>query len=138
VISVVSAVSDEIAQKFIEHVAKWNRQYETIDEYMMRRYLFAKMDAEIADLNAKHNPETFFAHNFFSDLTDEEKKYLTDKNMVAMLKAANRDYSGVLPFEDASNQALPMSYCHCCVYSCTSVGTAGGHGFKSGLGADQG
>lgn len=105
-----------------------------MDEYAMRKDLFAKVDAEIAELNAKHNPLTFFGHNWMSDLTDEELESLTDKNMASTLKAREKDYP-TLPYGDASNQLLPMTFCFCCELACTNVGTMGGHGFKHGVGA---
>jgi len=60
--------------KFMDHLAKQGKGYNTIEEFNLRSALFAKKDAALAKINA--NPENTFTvgHNMFSDLTDEELK----------------------------------------------------------------
>jgi len=71
----LAGVASAITQndiKFMDHLAKHGKGYDTISEFNLRAAIFAKADARIAKSNA--NPEHTFTlgHNKFSDWTDAE------------------------------------------------------------------
>jgi C1A family cysteine protease len=68
-------VSLELEQSFADHVSKFGLSFGTKEEYEFRFGLYAQVDAEINQINAK---ETSFsvAHNFMSTWTDFEYKQL--------------------------------------------------------------
>merc|ERR1712013_449011 len=59
---------------FIEYVAKYNKTYETVDEFNMRREQFIKTHAFIEETNNSNKHTHKAGHNKFSDWTEEEFK----------------------------------------------------------------
>ena len=60
-----------IEYKFMQHIAQWAKQYESLEEFNARLQIFAERDAIIEEINAA---ETDFqlGHNMFSDWSREE------------------------------------------------------------------
>jgi C1A family cysteine protease len=63
--------ADVISQKFMEYVITHSKSYTTVEEFLMRKHLFARADAEIEASNAEGNNFTL-GHNKFSDFTKSE------------------------------------------------------------------
>ena len=68
--------------KFMKYIVKFNKDYNTIEEFNMRKLNFFFIDTEIARLNARVNATSVHGHNHLSDLTDTEfKSMLGFKNI---------------------------------------------------------
>ena len=61
----------ELNKLFASYVAKYNKSYGTVEEYMFRQKMFANNHAEIERHNSLNNSATL-GHNFMSDWTEEE------------------------------------------------------------------
>jgi hypothetical protein len=72
---VVSAtIMDMDDYKFMKYIVEHNKEYNTIEEFNMRKSNFLFMDAEIARLNARVNATSVHGHNYLSDYTRAEYK----------------------------------------------------------------
>jgi cathepsin L len=66
---------------FMRYIVEFNKGYDTVEEFNMRKANFIKAHEEIAELN-QQNTNLSVAHNKFSDWTEEEyKKMLGLRNM---------------------------------------------------------
>ena len=88
--------------KFIKYIVKFNKEYNTIEEFNMRKLNFLLTDAEIARLNARVNATSVHGHNHFSDLSDTEFKSrigLKDIRLPDRTDSFNEDvsFASVLP-----------------------------------------
>ena len=59
---------------FMHYIAKFNKKYESIEEYEDRIVNFAKTDKFIKEANSRTDRSYRAGHNKFSDWTDEEYK----------------------------------------------------------------
>ena len=59
---------------FMHYIAKFNKKYESIEEYEDRIVNFAKTDKFIKEANSREDRSYRAGHNKFSDWTDEEYK----------------------------------------------------------------
>ena len=59
---------------FINYVAKYNKSYESVAEFDMRKEIFLKTHAFIEESNSSGKQKHVSGHNKFSDWTDEEFK----------------------------------------------------------------
>lgn len=74
--ALATAVSaDMISQKFMEYVITHGKSYTTVEEFLMRKHLFAAADAQIEAINAEGNNFTL-GHNKFSTFTKSEYSQL--------------------------------------------------------------
>ena len=70
----IEELSDKVLdQKFADFCAKYGKAYNTITDYEERKKWFRKMDIKIRIHNHKAIKRYKKAHNFFSDLFDDEK-----------------------------------------------------------------
>lgn len=69
-----SAAFVENDVKFLNYMAKWNKVYNTVEEYAHRLELFLEKEKFIAESNADSANTFTVAHNHFSDWTAEEFK----------------------------------------------------------------
>jgi hypothetical protein len=60
--------------KFIKYIVKFSKEYNTIEEFNIRKSRFLFTDAEIARLNARVNATSVHGHNHLSDLSNTEYK----------------------------------------------------------------
>jgi hypothetical protein len=68
--------------KFMRYIVEHNKEYNTIEEFNMRKSNFLFMDAEIARLNTMANATSVHGHNYLSDYTRAEyQKLLGLKNV---------------------------------------------------------
>ena len=58
--------------KFMRYIVEHNKEYNTIEEFNMRKSNFLFMDAEIAKLNTMANATSVHGHNYLSDYTRAE------------------------------------------------------------------
>jgi len=66
--------ASQYTPSFAEHVAKYDLNFPTQEEYLFRQKIFLVKDSKLKDLNS--NPEHTFTvgHNFMSTFTDDEHK----------------------------------------------------------------
>lgn len=57
---------------YAEHMTKYGKSYNSIDEYETRKAIFAKNDSLIREHNAKEGTTFTIGHNAFSDWSSEE------------------------------------------------------------------
>mgnify|MGYP003353694219 CR=1 FL=1 len=57
--------------KFMRYIVEHNKEYNTVDEYNMRKANYDFIDSEISHLN-RSNGTSVHGHNKFSDYTREE------------------------------------------------------------------
>lgn len=67
---------------YMQHLAKQNKSIESVDEFTMRSTLFAKIDKYITEHNGSGKHSYTLGHNFFSDLTPEERQKYTSKMLI--------------------------------------------------------
>ena len=87
--------------KFIAHVAQHNLSWATVEEFNARKALFTAHDAELEKINADTNNTFTVGHNFFSTMTDFEKK-----NMLGYREwtsGENEIYEDNMPTADSVN-----------------------------------
>lgn len=61
---------------FASYVATFNKEYQSVDEFLSRMNLFWETGEQIRRHNSSHAPTTFvLGHNYFSDLTLSEKRH---------------------------------------------------------------
>ena len=87
--------------KFIAHVAQHNLSWATVEEFNARKALFTAHDAELEKINADTNNTFTVGHNFFSTMTDFEKK-----NMLGYREwtsGENEIYEDNMPTSDSVN-----------------------------------
>ena len=66
---VISATAmDSNDYQFIKYIAEHSKQYESVDEYLMRKANYLNIDKEIIRINESNTTSTV-GHNFFSDWT---------------------------------------------------------------------
>jgi hypothetical protein len=84
----VSAASMNASDyKFIRYIVEHNKEYKTVEEFVMRQANFLNMDIEIERLN--QNSTSVHGHNYLSDWTREEYQMLLGlKNMPKPAKAS--------------------------------------------------
>ena len=66
----VSALSN-IEIKYMHYLAKWGKQYDTVQDFMERLSYFAQAELEIQETNAAQR-SYILAHNHMSDWSEEE------------------------------------------------------------------
>ena len=89
---------------FMKYISKFNKMYETTEEFEIRKELFRATDNFIKEANAKAGSYRA-AHNKFSDWTDEEfDGMLGLKNMTL----PERELTGPTPI--AVENSLPASF----------------------------
>lgn len=70
--------------EFMHYVAKWNKAYETVEEYNDRQALWKQKDALIKEHNADETQTHKLGHNHMSDWAHHEYKqllgYIQDPN----------------------------------------------------------
>ena len=66
-----AALMTEMDYSFMKYITKFAKFYETVEEFNMRRELFAASEQKIQELNAG-NGAARFGHNHLSDFTPEE------------------------------------------------------------------
>jgi len=72
--TLTAAVSaNEISSKFFEFIVQHGKQYNTVEEFNMRKMIFAEVDAFITEENARQGSYTV-GHNHLSDFTRSEYK----------------------------------------------------------------
>ena len=59
---------------FTSYVAKFNKDYHTVDEFLSRMNIFWETGEQIRHHNA-HHTSFILGHNYFSDLTQGEKAH---------------------------------------------------------------
>lgn len=70
----VDELSDKVLDwKFASYCAQFGKMYDTLTDYEKRKKWFRKMDIKIRIHNHKAYKKYKQAHNFFSDLFDDEK-----------------------------------------------------------------
>jgi len=67
----VAVTADQISSKFMEHIVTYAKEFNTVEEFMFRKQIFAALDAEIEKENANGNNFTL-GHNQFSTLHKSE------------------------------------------------------------------
>lgn len=67
-----ASASASINVKFMDHIVKMGHQYDTVEEYTMRRNIFEEIDAFI-ELHNQTNASFTLGHNQFSTMTEAEK-----------------------------------------------------------------
>jgi C1A family cysteine protease len=99
--SAVSATKMEASEyKFMQYIVQHSKEYNTLEEYNMRKENFLRIEAEIIRLNQSQST-SIHAHNYLSDWTREEyQKLLGLKNMPKPDRTNKRLFS-------ASENALP-------------------------------
>ena len=63
----------ELQQSFVQHLSEYGISYGTKEEFEFRYSIFAKMDAELNEINASEESFTV-GHNFMSTWTEAEYK----------------------------------------------------------------
>jgi len=58
--------------KFMRYIVEHNKEYNTIEEFNMRKSNFIFMDTEISKLNTMVNATSVHGHNYLSDYTRAE------------------------------------------------------------------
>lgn len=105
---------EKLYYDFMRYVSTHNKMYDTVEEFDLRRSLFAEVDAFIQEANAKTTSTYRAAHNKFSDWTVLEKDSLLGlKNM--QLPEMNEQVEEV----DISNLASGKNWCD--LGACTPV-----------------
>ena len=79
--AIIAAASAYDSTKFMQWVAKHNRNYVSEQEFHQRHMNFIQADAVIQVLNEQNNGTTF-AHNHFSDMSDEEYRQMLGKKPI--------------------------------------------------------
>ena len=65
--------------QFIDYVAKFNKTYETVEDFDFRKEQWLKTHAFIQENNNSGNSTHIAGHNKFSDYTDAEFKAILNK-----------------------------------------------------------
>ena len=77
----------ELENRFQTHLAEHRISYGTVEEYAFRLQVFAEADKKIAEINSNPNNTFVSGHNFFSTLTEyERKKWFGKKQEVSKTK----------------------------------------------------
>ena len=76
--------------KFMRYIVEHNKEYNTIEEFNMRKLNFLFMDAEIAMLNAKVNSTSVHGHNYLSDYTRAEYQKLLGHKDIRLLNRSKK------------------------------------------------
>ena len=71
---VAAGMTTDTDLKFINYMAVHNKQYPTLDDYMMRFEIFQEAEAAIRANEVDPESTHTMGHNMFSDWTDEEFK----------------------------------------------------------------
>ena len=75
-LAIGAAASIDISDlKFAQFIAKYGKQYASMEEYLLRKSYFMELDREIERLNAA-NLGSRHGHNHFSDLSDLEYRQM--------------------------------------------------------------
>jgi len=73
--------------KFIRYIVEHNKEYKSVEEFVMRQAIFLDLDKEIEHLN--QNSTSVHGHNYLSDWTREEYQRLQGlRNMPKPAKAS--------------------------------------------------
>lgn len=102
--------------KFMKYVSGYNKAYDTVEEYEMRKAIFLDRDAEIIEWNAKGDT-AHLGHNHLSDWSKQEIKDrllglksepdMTGKEPVDLLKNSNY----VANYPSSMNWCTQAGYC---------------------------
>ena len=57
----------------MQYLSKHNKSYPSLDEFNQRLQNFARVDAFIEEWNSNEENSSKVGHNYFSDLSDEER-----------------------------------------------------------------
>jgi len=134
-----TASADSIASKFMSHIITFGRQYGSVDEYEMRRELFAEVD-DFVNFHNSANVNFTLGHNQFSDMTQGEKRntrgllqpeYLTAGEPV-VLDTSNNDVSIDWRTKNAVNAIQDQGQCGSCWAFSTMASVEGAHAVATG------
>ena len=67
-------VSEGVKARFLEHIAQHGLNFATVEEFNYRLGLFQALDEELERINADETNTFEVGHNFFSTMTEYEKK----------------------------------------------------------------
>ncbi len=90
--------------KFMRFIVEHNKEYNTIEEFNMRKSNFLFMDAEIAKLNTMVNATSVHGHNYLSDFTRAEYQ-----NLLGLKNMPKPDRTNRPKLEAANVVGLPTS-----------------------------
>ena len=68
-----AAAFDDSLVNFMKYLSQQNKSYSSLEEFNMRLANFAKTDEFIEKWNANGDNTSTVGHNFFSDMTNEER-----------------------------------------------------------------
>ena len=119
--TVVATTMDQNDYAFINYVVKHQKNYNTMEEFNMRKANFKAMDDEIARLNQQNLTHTV-AHNFLSDRTKEEKDTLLSLKNMPLPDLSNRTFR---TFSEDEILSIPNSVDWKEAGKCSAVKTQG-------------
>ena len=90
--------------KFMKYIVEHNKEYNTLEEFNMRRSNFLFMDAEISKLNTMANATSVHGHNYLSDYTRAEYQ-----NLLGLKNMPKPDRTNRPKLEAANVVGLPTS-----------------------------
>jgi len=68
-----AAAYDDTTVNFMKYLSQQNKSYGSLEEFNMRLANFARTDEFILKWNADGDNTSTVGHNFFSDMTNEER-----------------------------------------------------------------
>jgi C1A family cysteine protease len=90
--------------KFMRYIVEHNKEYNTLEEFNMRRSNFLFMDGEISKLNTMANATSVHGHNYLSDYTRAEYQ-----NLLGLKNMPKPDRTNRPKLEAANIVGLPTS-----------------------------
>ena len=126
---VAAANLSDMDLKFVNYMAVHNKQYPSLEDYMMRFEIFQEAEAAIRANEADPESTHQMKHNMFSDWTNEEFK-----SVIGILDAEPQSYEGneacAMPFDsdfdwDYQHKAIsPVKFAGVCGASWAFAATA--------------